>query len=1786
MADRYWVGGNSTWDGTAGTKWASTSGGVGGASLPTSVDDVFFDNKPAPTWISSTTFSTSNIVTPTTGNGLYYECTTAGTSDTIEPTWPTNVNDTVTDGTVVWTCRSASCNISAGNTGAKSINCTNYIGTITGTGNITISGNITLVSGMTYSHTGTITINATSTLITATKQFSTLVIDNTNIVVSLGDALDLSTRSLTVTRGSFLTNNYNVTAGNFNSTNSNARSINFGTSTINLSGNLDFSTPTNLLFSAFTSQINMTGSASVLAGGNQVFHNVSFTNTTNTIITRFGNSHVRSISGNNTFNNLSLVGPASNGVCYVSINGVLTINGTFSTSGTAGNRRIYFQCNVSPTRRNLIINSTPSLTDIDFESFIVLGNAAPISGTRIGNRGNCLNITFSTPKTVYWNLAGSQSFSANGWATSSTSTPNTDNFPLPQDTAILENAGAAGTISFDLSLYLPNIEFTGRTNAMTFNLDTGFAGLVIYGNLRLGTGVSIGGSYILVPAGDNDATMLCNGRAIQGCTVAKMNGAKFTCEDSYNQPGGHTVNVVYGTFDTGGYTHSWGNVELTGSGYIRKLILGTSNISFGGAIAFSYQSSVSNLIVEASQSSLSFFGTGRFALFQAWPNQVFGNVRFTLGNGEFGRVGSAVGLPGPNWTYNNVSFDIITSGISSSNIGTLLITGNTTINGTLSGTDNSSNTIIRRITIRSDVENVRRRITLNALDASNCNFRDIEITGNAVGSSPIRAGDQGNNIGINFPAPKTVYWNLSGNQNWNANGWSNISGGLPDPIYYPLPQDTAVFDNSGAANTVNIFLDHGVGSIDTTSRTLPLTINHNTTLTLYNTYAISANTTLTGTSTLTFFNNNPANNSSQSINVANTIPFPIVINNYNGTINLNNNLVSTSSLNFVRGTFNTNNNSIRLSSFVSNSGVLRTLNNGSSIWNITGNGSIWTTTSSNFNYIPGTSTINLTDETSTARTFAGGGIHFNDLNIQGNTSNSTITITGSNLFNSINSSRTSAYTILFENNSTNIFNNWLITGTANNITTINRVSSGVWNIILSGNRSNVDYLNVNNCTVVDRSPCEFYVGVNSTLTGCTRVLNTVPPAPRTLYWVGGTGNWNDINKWTTTPGVLEGANLPTSVDDIIFNTTSNTTSYTSTVNATTRCNSITITGPTNGNITLAGSSTLISRGNISVPSTGFIRSFTGPIVLSGNTTGLIFSTNNITFASSVEVLGSNCEWNLNGSLITNQTLTITAGKFNTANYNLSTTSISSSTSYQRIIDFGSSIVTLSDTTPISFGLLNHTFNANTSNLVFTSQSATFNGLGYNYNNVYFTSTATAGLVKTINGINTFKNLTFVAGTTDNSIQNILFNNEQIITDTFTISGASPIQRCFIYSNALANTVRITANTLSSSHTDFRDVQISGNASNSSPIGAGDCGGNIGINFPTPKTVYWNLAGNQNFNANGWANTSGGTPDIINYPLPQDIAMFNDSGSANTVNLTPTSFSFNLPELNFSDRTIPVTLTTTSSNPLIHGGYILGTGVTLSGNQTVQLLGRKNCLINTSNSTITFPLIINAPNGIYTLTNTFTGTSSITLTSGTFSANTSNVTLNNFSSSGTGIRTLNMGTGLWTLTGTGTIWDLSTSTNMTLNSNTANVLCNNITTTARTFAGGGFSYNKLTIGGITGISTFTINQSNSFTEIESLKRVAHTISFQTNTYNRCGIWNVNGNAGKLVTITGGSLIYTSNGSVTTSYVNVNNTALGPNFESRGIWLAGTNSVNNGGSIGWEFVPTTSQQNPRGFFMFYK
>lgn len=216
MANRYWVGGTATWDNTVGTKWAATSGGAGGASVPTSADDVFFD------------------------------AASTGT-----------------------------CTIISTNTGAKSINCTGFTGTITGNGAITISGSVTLSAGMTFSHTGVKTFNSTGTITSAGKTFGATTVDGVGHTVTLNDNLSIGTSAtFTLTNGTFsLGAGFILSCGIFSSNNSNTRDIMFGAGYIQLNTSLspvtalDIANATNFTWSGtglFTH--NLTISTTVVFG--------------------------------------------------------------------------------------------------------------------------------------------------------------------------------------------------------------------------------------------------------------------------------------------------------------------------------------------------------------------------------------------------------------------------------------------------------------------------------------------------------------------------------------------------------------------------------------------------------------------------------------------------------------------------------------------------------------------------------------------------------------------------------------------------------------------------------------------------------------------------------------------------------------------------------------------------------------------------------------------------------------------------------------------------------------------------------------------------------------------------------------------------------------------------------------------------------------------------------------------------------------------------------------------------------------------------------------------------------------------------------------------------------------------------------------------------------------------------------------------------------------------------------------------------------------------------------
>ena len=606
------------------------------------------------------------------------------------------------------------------------------------------------------------------------------------------------------------------------------------------------------------------------------------------------------------------------------------------------------------------------------------------------------------------------------------------------------------------------------------------------------------------------------------------------------------------------------------------------------------------------------------------------------------------------------------------------------------------------------------------------------------------------------------------------------------------------------------------------------------------------------------------------------------------------------------------------------------------------------------------------------------------------------------------------------------------------------------------------------------------------------------------FWVGGTASWDGTagTKWASTSGGGGGVSVPTSVDDVFF--TNLSTGTCTIVAGNTGARSINCTGFTGA---IGGTVAISVAGSITL-SAGMTYTHTGSVTITATATLI---TAGKTF-SILTVNGVGITVTLGDAFTGSGQIIVTQGTFTTSASNYSITlagSLSSSGSLIRTITLNASTVTLNNSTSaIEFTTAtNLTFNAGTSQINCGGLNPILNGGSRTFSNVSFTSTNTG----TITGANTFNNLTF--NTTASSLRVLVILDTQIVNGTFTCAGSGSIQRAFVRSETLGTIRTITAAAISADDCDFRDITLAGTAAGASPTRAGDCGGNSGITFPAAKTVYWNSAVASNWNSTAWATTPAGTPAVNNFPLAQDTATFTDSGLvAGTVDVV----GYNIGTIDASGRTSAMTLSYVDS-PTLYGSYTLGSGVTISGTSSLTFSGRGTQTFTSAGKTITFPIIVDKTAGAFVLGDATTTTNSITLTRGTFNAAGYNLTCSIFSSSISTTRTITLGNGLWTLTGTGNPWNVATTTGLTFNKGASDILLTDTSTSSRTFSSGvvgdELTYNKLTIGGTTGISTTTFSGVITFSELASTKTVPHTISLVITGAGRQTFttWSVKGSA---------------------------------------------------------------------------
>lgn len=263
MADRYWVGGTGTWNANADTKWALTSGGAGGQSVPTAADDVYID-------------SNSGAVT-------------------------------VTVAAAVANCRTLNFISPAGS----------FAGTFAGSTALNCALNLVISASMTLSYTGSITFNGTSGTGAITTNGKTV---NSNLTFNgvggswaLQDALTTNSgRNIILTNGTLNLNNNTFTLGFFSATGSNTRTLAFGTGQMTIIGNnstiFSVSNATNLTVTG-TPTVNATYSGATgtraINGGGATTYSAS---NPKIIFNITAGTDIVSLGGGNVFGNVNFTG--------------------------------------------------------------------------------------------------------------------------------------------------------------------------------------------------------------------------------------------------------------------------------------------------------------------------------------------------------------------------------------------------------------------------------------------------------------------------------------------------------------------------------------------------------------------------------------------------------------------------------------------------------------------------------------------------------------------------------------------------------------------------------------------------------------------------------------------------------------------------------------------------------------------------------------------------------------------------------------------------------------------------------------------------------------------------------------------------------------------------------------------------------------------------------------------------------------------------------------------------------------------------------------------------------------------------------------------------------------------------------------------------------------------------------------------------------------------------------------------------------------------------------------
>ena len=270
------------------------------------------------------------------------------------------------------------------------------------------------------------------------------------------------------------------------------------------------------------------------------------------------------------------------------------------------------------------------------------GKGAGIEG---GDCGGNTSITFPAAKNCY--RVGTQTTwqGSSSWALTSGGSGSNDNFPLAQDTAIInEDTTLTGTLT--LAVYnIGSLDCSARTTGIT--LDHGFLP-TRYGNYILGSGVTVSGPSTQTFSGRGTQTFTSAGKTITFPLAVDKPAGAFELGDAFSSSG--TVTHSRGTFDAVTYnltcrqfTSSNANVRTInmGSGLWTLSGTGTQVWSFLGSTNLTFNKNTADILLsDTSTTARSFTGGTGISYNKLTIGGTTGTSVLTLASGNFTELAS------------------------------------------------------------------------------------------------------------------------------------------------------------------------------------------------------------------------------------------------------------------------------------------------------------------------------------------------------------------------------------------------------------------------------------------------------------------------------------------------------------------------------------------------------------------------------------------------------------------------------------------------------------------------------------------------------------------------------------------------------------------------------------------------------------------------------------------------------------------------------------------------------------------------------------------------------------------------------------------------------------------------------------------------------------------------------------------------------------------------------------------------------------------------------------------